>query len=260
MTTPRNTTPLPQAARAPADAHATAALTSLPISEHFYSIQGEGKLTGVPSAFIRVSGCNLRCTWCDTPYASWKPESTKRSLTELLDWVDSTHTRHAVLTGGEPMLFDAIVPLAQQLRARNIHITIETAGTIFRDLPCDLMSISPKLSNSTPAPDDPRDPTGQWHTRHEHRRTNLPALQELIDTYPGRQLKFVIASPADLTEVEELLAALHRWSADDILLMPEGVTPPSAQTRRDLANICIRRGWRYCPRLHIDLFGNTRGT
>ena len=101
------------------------------ISEIFYSVQGEGILTGVPSIFIRTSGCNLRCRWCDTPYASWKPEGTELSvdaiLTKLQDWPAA---RHVVLTGGEPMVAKDIDSLIRQIRTAGYHLTIETAGTI----------------------------------------------------------------------------------------------------------------------------------
>jgi 7-carboxy-7-deazaguanine synthase len=236
---------------------------SLPISETFTSIQGEGKLTGVPSFFIRVSGCNLRCGWCDTPYASWSPDGTTQTLETLADQAQASGVKHIVLTGGEPMMFDAVTELSQKLRASGLHITIETAGTIHRDLACDLMSISPKLANSDPgtsvAP-DARDPLGIWRERHQQRRTNPAALQALIDTYEQRQLKFVITSPADLAEIDTLLHQLRNWAPDDILLMPEGIAPPTRDQTDWVVAECLRRNWRYCRRLHIDLFGNKRGT
>lgn len=232
----------------------------LPISETFLSIQGEGKLTGVPSFFIRVSGCNLRCSWCDTPYASWKPEGETRSIAALVDAAVNSGVRFVVLTGGEPMMFPLIQPLNDELRRRGMHTTIETAGTIYRPLQCDLMSISPKLANSTPEPGDPRDPSGAWRERHESRRINIKSTQALMNDNGTRQLKFVVSGRQDLPEIEALLARLFDWAPDDVLLMPEGVTPPAAAFSQWLAAECIKRGWRYCRRLHIDLFGNTRGT
>jgi 7-carboxy-7-deazaguanine synthase len=244
----------------PITPHASAPPATLPIAETFYSIQGEGKLAGTPSFFIRVSGCNLRCAWCDTPYASWSPEGEPCPIETLVAKAVATPARHTVITGGEPMIFAPVADLCRALRARGLHITIETAGTVDRPVECDLLSISPKLSTSTPAADDPRDPTGARRARHEARRINLPALQSLIDRAPDRQLKFVVCAPSDLAEIESLLSQLRHWRADDVLLMPEGVTPPTAETRAWIAAECLRRGWRYCPRLHIELFGNTRGT
>ena len=237
---------------------------TLPISETFVSLQGEGSLAGVPSWFLRVTGCNLRCAWCDTPYASWSPEGQPRETNELIDEAVRTGVQHAVLTGGEPMLFPQLAPLAQGLRDRGIHVTIETAGTIDRgDVPFDLLSLSPKLANSTPAA-DPRDPTGAWAARHERRRLDTAALQALIDRARvqdrAKQFKFVVTDPADLAEIDDLLASLSGWSPAEIFLMPEGVVLPDPESVRWVVRTCIDRGWRYGHRLHIELFGDTRGT
>lgn len=234
------------------------------IAETFVSVQGEGKLSGVPSYFIRTSGCNLRCGWCDTPYASWNPERHSRSLDDLLREAEASPARHAVVTGGEPMIFPQVTELTRRLKAAGMHVTIETAGTVDREVSCDLISVSPKLANSTPSEDDPRDPSGAWRARHEERRINIAALQALLDAHqrPARdlQLKFVVSEPAQVGEIESLLARLKGWSNEDILLMPEGVTAGALRGREWIVPECIGRGWRYCARLHIDLFGNTRGT
>ena len=245
-------------AQVPLD-QAMRASSALAISECFVSIQGEGSLSGVPSYFIRVSGCNLRCSWCDTPYASWSPEGSSQSIAALVDAAHASGVGHVVVTGGEPMIFKAIEPLCAQLRAQGLHITIETAGTVFREVACDLMSISPKLSNSTPM-DDPRDPDGVWAKRHEARRLDGRALQGLIDAYPTRQLKFVVSNRSDLDEIENLLDSLTGWKPSEVMLMPEGVATPDPAWARWVASACVQRGWRYCHRLHIELFGNTRGT
>lgn len=241
---------------------------TLPISETFFSIQGEGKLLGAPSFFVRLSGCNLRCRWCDTPYASWNPDGEPRDIPAIIDEARSHRASRVVITGGEPMIFKHLPELCDAFRRAGLHITIETAGTVFAPVACDLMSISPKLANSTPGSltidgaqlNDPRDPDGKWRTLHEQRRISIPALQALLDAYPVRQLKFVVAQQADLTEIDALLARVRGWTNDDVLLMPEGVAPPSPDRRAWIAHACMSRDWRYCPRLHIDLFGNTRGT
>lgn len=233
---------------------------TVPVSETFVSIQGEGKLTGVPSWFLRLAGCNLRCTWCDTPYASWKPESVKRTITEVLDEARACGVGHAVLTGGEPMIFPQLVPITHALHAAGVHITIETAGTVtLPGVRCHLMSLSPKLANSTPT-GDPRDPTGAWAARHEQRRLNFDALNELVASSPDRQIKFVVASPADLPEIESVLARVRGWKPDDVVLMPEGVTVPDPASVAWVVDACRQRGWRYGDRLHIRLFGDTMGT
>jgi 7-carboxy-7-deazaguanine synthase len=236
---------------------------ALPVAETFLSLQGEGKLAGVASFFIRVSGCNLRCGWCDTPYASWAPEGGMRSIAALVTEAAESGAGHIVLTGGEPMMFARSADLTRELASMGLHVTIETAGTIAdaARLPhCDLMSISPKLSNSTPKEGDTRDPGGVWRSRHQARRLNLEAIQTLLDRFPERQLKFVVCGHGDLAEIDDVLHGLRGWAPGDVLLMPEGVKPPTAEARRWVAQVCVERNWRYCPRLHIELFGNTRGT
>ncbi|MDQ2900025.1 MAG: 7-carboxy-7-deazaguanine synthase QueE [Acidobacteriota bacterium] len=221
------------------------------ISEIFYSIQGEGSLAGVPSAFVRTSGCNLRCVWCDTPYASWNPEGEEMTVDAILGRVSQTPSRYAVITGGEPMIAPGIVDLTQRLRDRGMHVTIETAGTVFADVGCDLMSVSPKLANSTPP--------GQFQMRHERVRIQLEVLRRLISNF-DYQLKFVIANPADVEEAADIAAQLGALPHKTIL-MPEGIDPAVLQERGLwLAEICKQRQFRYGPRLHVDLYGNRRGT
>lgn len=228
----------------------------LRIAEIFHSVQGEGIWAGTPSVFVRVSGCNLRCTWCDTPYASWSPEGPVMDLEEILEQVRQIQddASHIVLTGGEPMMFDATELLAQHLKNHGFTITVETAGTVFRNLSCDLMSISPKLSNSTPE--------GDWRERHEQSRTNIDVLTKLTRTYPY-QFKFVIGDhpDTDLQEIDSLLLQLPPLDRDRILLMPEGTDVVTLKRRdADIQRITNERGWQTSPRLHIELFGNTRGT
>ncbi len=233
---------------------------TLPISETFVSIQGEGKLTGTPSWFCRLSGCNLRCTWCDTPYASWNPEKTDRSIDSLVEEALASGVKHAVLTGGEPMIFTGLVALSNELAKQGMHITIETAGTVvLPGVSCHLLSLSPKLANSTPV-DDPRDPSGAWAKRHEERRLNFESLNMLIASTPDRQMKFVVASADDLPEIESVLERITGFEPHDVMLMPEGVSVPDRDSIQWILDECVQRGWSYCPRVHIQLFGDTRGT
>ena len=220
------------------------------IAELFYSLQGEGALVGVPSVFIRTSGCNLRCSWCDTPYTSWQPEGAELSLDQILDEVRAHPARHVVITGGEPMIAPDIIPLTERLRALGLHLTIETAGTVFQPVACDLMSISPKLSNSTPR--------GPWAAQHDRVRTELQPLLQLMARYPY-QLKFVIEKPGDVEEVRALLASIGA-GRNHTILMPEGTDREVLRERGAwLAEICKQEGFRFSPRLHVDLWGNQRG-
>src|SRR5206468_7782061 len=100
------------------------------IAEIFYSIQGEGELTGVPSVFVRASGCNLRCTWCDTPYASWEPEGQEMQIGQIVARAMELGAKHVVLTGGEPMIMPDIADLCDALQSQDRHVTMETAATI----------------------------------------------------------------------------------------------------------------------------------
>jgi 7-carboxy-7-deazaguanine synthase len=223
----------------------------LKIAELFYSIQGEGSLVGVPSVFVRTSGCNLRCRWCDTPYTSWDPEGSELSIAQIVDEVKAHPARHVVVTGGEPMIAPEIVPLTGRLRREGLHITIETAGTVCQAVECDLMSISPKLSNSTPE--------GRFAAQHERLRIQPDILAELMARY-SHQLKFVVEKPRDL---EEVLALVRALDADpgNVILMPEGTDREVVRERGVwLAEACKAEGFRFSPRLHVDLWGNRRGT
>jgi len=228
----------------------------LRIAEIFTSIQGEGERLGVPSVFVRISGCNLRCRWCDTPYASWNPEGPVREVGEILADVEAAGVRDVVVTGGEPMLFDAVEPLLRGLAANGHYVTVETAGTVYRDVPIDLLSVSPKLANSTP--DDPA-----WRDRHEATRLDVNPLRQLLAQY-RHQMKFVLNPDEDLEgQDREIVSLLERvgGSPSRVMIMAEGTDSETLHRRgRALVDWCIHRGYRLTPRFHVDLFGNTRGT
>jgi 7-carboxy-7-deazaguanine synthase len=228
------------------------------ISEIFHSIQGEGELTGVPSVFVRTSGCNLRCVWCDTPYASWQPEGKPLTVEGVVAEIMKHPPRHVVLTGGEPMVAPGISELADALTRLGRHVTIETAATIAPGgIACDLASLSPKLLNSAP---DPRK-HGTWRRKHEALRWQPDIVRAWLDAYPW-QLKFVVTQPADIEEIEGMLAQLRRdVPRHKVLLMPEGTTASALRERSLwLSELCKQRGFRYAFRLQIELYGNTRGT
>jgi 7-carboxy-7-deazaguanine synthase len=227
--------------------------TRMWISEVFSSVQGEGRYAGVPSGFIRISGCNLRCRFCDTPYTSWKPEGTERSLESLIDEIRRFDCEHVVLTGGEPMLVPELALLSRELRALGYVVTIETAGTVVQEVDADLMSISPKLSNSVPV-------GTSWEQRHRDRQHRPGVIERLTDRH-DYQFKFVIAEPADVAEVETYLEQFPRLLPEKIYLMPEGTDREVIASRMEwLQEAAGERGWQVSPRLHIELFGNTRGT
>ena len=229
------------------------------ISEIFYALQGEGTLTGMPSVFVRTSGCNLRCNWCDTPYASWNPEGKPHTVEQVVAAVQAHPlARHVVLTGGEPMIARDIRELASELKLLGYHVTIETAATVAPDkIACDLASLSPKLLNSAP---DSR-LSLSWRKKHEALRWQPKVVQAWIEAY-DYQFKFVVAQPGDVDELEGMLASLQREiPRHKVLLMPEGITLEAIRARAGwLGELCKARGYRYAHRLQIELYGNTRGT
>ncbi len=245
------------------------------IAEIYASLQGEGLLTGTPSVFVRASGCNLRCWFCDTPYTSWEPKGEDWPVEEVVAEAEQlrrcrlparcesgrqdvcpTDIHHVVITGGEPMLFAELIPLCDRLHAASWHITIETAGTLFLPVRCDLMSISPKLSSSTP----PQARAGKWRERHQQTRHQPDVIRQLIAAY-DYQLKFVIDKPGDLDEVQTWLAEFPAARRDRVLLMPQGIDAAVLNgTGQWLAPYCREQGFVFCPRKHIEWYGAIRGT
>jgi len=238
----------------------------LPINEVFYSLQGEGKLAGVPSVFVRTSGCNLRCWFCDSYHTSWEPTHAWLELDAIVDQVkDHDEADHVVVTGGEPLIHDETVELLDRLSAAGYHTTVETNGTIYRDGAIDLASISPKLASSTPTPaKDPKE-DGQWAERHEERRIDMDALARLVDDYEF-QLKFVVTDRDDMPEINRLVDRLRDTAGTavrdtDVLLMPEGATRDRLEeTRKLTAAVAMEHGYQYTPRLHVDLWNDAPGT
>jgi 7-carboxy-7-deazaguanine synthase len=224
------------------------------ISEIFYSLQGEGFLAGVPSVFVRIAGCPLRCRWCDTKYAWSKEAGQQYSISEIVRTVQKWPCKFVVITGGEPMVNSDLPQLARELRAAGKHITIETAGiTYIPDMACDLMSISPKLSNSVP--DD-----AKLAAIHKGSKLDLAVLGELIDNY-NYQLKFVVDAESDLSEIEETIEKLRNVDLSKIMLMPQAATRDELLAKSSMvANMCIHAGFAFSQRLQVLLWNNERGT
>lgn len=232
------------------------------------SLQGEGTRVGVPSSFVRVSGCNLRCAWCDTPRTSWAPEGEPVELDELVAWC-AAGPRDVVLTGGEPLLFEASAALTQRLRSAGHFVTIETAGSVAcPGIAADLMSISPKLRHSTPWQRAEQLGRLALAERHERERIDLDVLRELTRGFEW-QLKFVVRTASEATRDEdlaEILALLEQLDvraheSTRVLLMPEGTDAATLERGyRALVEPCRRLGMRLGLRQHIHLFGHVPGT
>nr|WP_305794412.1 7-carboxy-7-deazaguanine synthase QueE [Halomarina rubra] len=240
---------------------------ALPINELFCSLQGEGTLVGTPSVFVRTSGCNLRCWFCDSYHTSWEPTGAWLSVDDVVERVAEFDADHVVLTGGEPLVHEASVDLLDRLSSKGYHTTVETNGTVYRDAAIDLASVSPKLASSTPTLENAPEgvDAGAWEQRHEARRIDYDALVGLVEAYET-QLKFVVTGPDDMPEIETLVEEVRdRASApvpnDRVLLMPEGVTREQVdETRNTVADLALEHGYRYTPRLHVDLWNDAPGT
>jgi 7-carboxy-7-deazaguanine synthase len=226
------------------------------IAEIFYSVQGEGRLIGIPSVFVRTSGCNLRCVWCDTPYTSWRPQGEEWKINTITREVGKYPARHIVITGGEPFLAPELSELTHELKGRGKHITIETAGTIYKSVACDLMSVSPKLANSTPWKKE----NGKFAAAHEARRLNFAVLQQLVDEH-DYQLKFVVDDKKDFAEIARVIGRLKNIEPSQVLIMPQGKRPSELREKSAwIVELCKKSGYGFTPRLHIELYGNRRGT
>ena len=242
------------------------------INEIFHSVQGEGPTIGKPSIFLRLSGCNLECVWCDTKYTwlfskdklerilktipkeyhhqlgdqvySKENEITKLSVDELVERIQGFNCKHLVITGGEPLLQQKqMIPLIEKLHDQGYSFEIETNGTIKPLTPNYIQyNVSPKLSNSFNA-------------------SSKRYIPDVIDYFSklNAYFKFVISSSDDLEEVEELVRN-HSISNEFVYLMPEGTSSKELNVRgRELIEICKARNYNYSHRLHIQLYEDERG-
>ena len=178
------------------------------------------------------------------------------SIDEIVAQVEEWETTHVVVTGGEPMLFAELIPLCERLRATGRHVTIETAGTLYLPVTCDLMSISPKFASSAPSAESHR----RWHRRHERERHRPDVIRRLLAEHEY-QVKFVIDSPNDLADVSAYLAEFPEISRERVLLMPQGVEQDQLEARAAwLRPYCEAEELVFCPRKQIEWFGPVRGT
>jgi 7-carboxy-7-deazaguanine synthase len=223
------------------------------INEIFYSLQGEGFLAGIPSVFVRLAGCPLRCRWCDTKYAWTEEAGEDYRIEEIVQTIQRWTCKFIVITGGEPMTNSDLAEFVRKLKELKKHITIETAGTTFiADMPCDLMSISPKLSNSTPE-------KIELAETHEALRLDVAVLRNLIDNYEY-QLKFVVDSQDDLAEIQQTIEKLGSVDSEKVMLMPQAAARDELLVKSPMvAEMCKRTGFAFCQRLQVLLWNNKRG-
>ena len=235
-------------------------MKAMVINEIFYTLQGEGFLAGVPSVFVRLAGCPLRCRWCDTKYAWDQRAGEDYNIGNIVKAVLRKESsgqqgpcKFIVITGGEPMINPDLPQLVRRLKTAGKHITIETAGIAYiPDMPCDLMSISPKLSNSVP--DDTK-----ASSAHKDSRLDITVLQELLDNYEY-QLKFVVDSQDDLPEIRQTIEKIGSVNPEKVMLMPQAATRDELLTKSPLvAEMCRQTGFAFCQRLQVLLWNNQKG-
>ena len=241
-----------------------------PLGEMYTCLQGEGKYIGIPHILIRVSGCRLRCqfsdSFCDTPYASWKPEKGKYTLMDVVNFYKSNpQIKHTMITGGGPTIHGELLQELCMIGDRYGHlVTIETEGSEFVQTKAHCISLSPKLSNSTPRPGTwmdyaNREVTEKDKQQHEKWRCNYDAMKKLIMEHEDYQLKPVISNEQDLKEVKELQEILDIPN-EMVWLMPEGLTPEQLSDRRTwLMELGEQEGYNFTDRLHIIAYGDKRG-
>ncbi len=270
--------------------HKSELLDKLPNTNQKFAgtFQGEGKLIGIPVLFIRTAGCNLRCIWefengdisiCDTENSSFNLENSEYiPVQQVVETIAQNlgNLQHIVISGGEPILQNkALVSLCYQLKHElNVHITIETNATIFDyelALHVDFFSLSPKLISSTPNKEKIKKAkfpiANNYPLLHEKRRLNIEAIQQFIncrENITGHdydfQLKFVVASENEEQEIKDILKSLSGWKNEDIILMPLGKNKTELLKSTQISwKMAVRNGWRFSPRLHIDLFGDVAG-
>lgn len=248
------------------------------------TVQGEGKLVGMPSMFVRLQGCNLRCIWtgrdgkvcmCDTAHTSFgggepKTISVGEAIATLRDNMGGMS--HVVVTGGEPLLQkEPLGELLRRCREEGWHTTLETNGTIYDEEVSrwtSLMSISPKLKSSIPT-EEKLAAVNEKETvatkRHKELIFDKEPITKLIASAKEYnndvQVKFVVSQESDEKEIKEEFAdVLSMLKPDDIVIMPMGKRHSEIEESNKAAlQMAIKNGWRYTPRLHIDLFGDKEG-
>ena len=223
------------------------------VSEIFESVQGEGVSLGMPSVFLRLSHCNLRCTWCDTKYTwDWKNYDVRKevhalSLSQAADEIRALQPRNLIITGGEPLLQQAAITNLLPSLGNEWRAEVETAGTVSPTAALKAAiaqwNVSPKLANSG---------------NRLEKRLRAEAL-EVFSALPNAYFKFVIAAASDLSEVSDLVLQFNIPS-NRVILMPEATNAEQLNAfSRTLVDVCLQRGYRLGYRLHVALWGHKRG-
>ena len=245
---------------------------TLPVLELYTAVQSEGSRQGYPTIVVRTTGCTHRCYfgeggWCDSWYTSIHPEKGTYNFQDIIDmYDDNPHIKEMMLTGGSPTMHPALVnELTHLAKERDIFITIETEGSHFlpTDYPINLLSISPKFSNSIPVV-GALTPQGdivdeKMVKKHNSKRCNIEAIRQSIDYHDDYHIKPVLDKDLSMVpEVEELIKEL-KIPDEKIWAMPAGDDREALfKSYGPVMNFVRDRGWRYTGRSHIMAFGTER--
>jgi len=234
------------------------------VVEQFKTLQGEGRYLGVPSYFIRTTGCNLRCAWknpndtitiCDTPYTSFNPEKgSDLDIEQVLKTLKDSNIKHVVITGGEPTLQKDLSEVVNRFIEQDYHVTIETNGTRYvPDIPLAFMSISPKTGNSY------NQVEGSVESKlHQTNNSFMEPIGQFVKTNLY-QLKFVFSDERDIAVIESI-RGINKIPRRNIYLMPQGISREQFKEKEQkMFELCVKYGYNYSPRMHVDVFGNKRG-
>lgn len=223
------------------------------VCEMFYSIQGEGILEGIPSVLVRLVGCNLCCDWCDTKDIMNKENYVTLNENELLERLSMYQCKYVIITGGEPTLFQSLEQLICLLQKHGYHITVETNGTIKTKIHCNLISISPKLSNSIPKSIRSEEQLKSYNQK----RINIDAIRYHMRN-GNYQIKFVVRDmQEDFDEIKEILSEIGEYDEERILIMPQAASVEQLnEMQAKIVRLCIINKMRYANRLQLQVWGN----
>lgn len=214
--------------------------------EIFKSIQGERKLEGIPTVFLRFIRCNLNCSWCDSKDLMKKNTRISLSISEILEKLKESKCTYVVLTGGEPLLDKNIEILVKVLKQNGYHVTVETNGTIFRNINCDLISISPKLNHS--------------NNLEINIDKNIRTILQLINNCDDYQIKFVVRpDETDFEEVKKYVNCMNLQDSylDKVMVMPLSNSKNELEdVQADVVRLSIKYNFRYADRLQLHIWDN----
>jgi 7-carboxy-7-deazaguanine synthase len=245
---------------------------TLGVLELYTAVQSEGSRQGYPTIVVRTSGCTHRCYfgeggWCDSWYTSIHPEKGKFCFQDIIDMYNKhPHIKEMMLTGGSPTMHPALVnELTHFANERDIFITIETEGSHFlpTDYPINLLSISPKFSNSIPVL-GVATPQGaivdqKMIDKHNKLRVNKEAIKQSIAYHDDYHIKPVLDKNLSMiTEVEEFLKDCEIPN-EKVWAMPAGDDRESLmESYGPVMNFVRDKGWRFTGRSHIMAFNTER--